>query len=296
MDTAKQCSKPKVEVHKVSCCPKSLPCPTCGKPGKRKQKLNRRVRSIGYGKFVYLDVSYAEYRARCGCCKTFRSSPPGVDPACLYDNEVRRALLARLIEDGMSAQRVIASMKRDFLLDLSDGFVYNCIRREVARLNMAEYRQWTLEHFTGTLCVDELHLGRYTLLMATDPIGDFPVALALVDENDKDHMKRFLGNLKRWGFRPKVVITDGSSLYPSVLAELWPSARHQLCVFHIMQDITDHVLVFGQANPSSDGTQWQPRSKAKPWSSEKGSEAVTNDIEGEGTVHLQASAFDCEAA
>ena len=26
-----------------------------------------------------------------------------------------------------------------------------------------------LEHFSGTLCVDELHLGRFTLLLATDP-------------------------------------------------------------------------------------------------------------------------------
>jgi hypothetical protein len=55
-------------------------------------------------------------------------------------------------------------------------------------------------------------------------------------------MRRFLKNLKTWGFSPEIVITDGSPLYPAVLAELWPDARHQLCIFHVMQDITDHVL------------------------------------------------------
>jgi hypothetical protein len=204
--------------------------------------LHRRVRSIAYGKIVYLDISYAEYRATCDCCKTFRSSPPGVDLGAHYDGKVRQAVIDRLIEDGMSVQRLLIALKRDFLLDLSEGFVYDCLHREVARLDMAEYRHWALEQFSGTLCVDELHLGRYTLLLATDPIGDFPVAFALVDANDQDHMWRFLNNLKTWGFSPEVVITDGSPLYPAVLAELWPHTRHQLCIFHVMQDITDHVL------------------------------------------------------
>jgi hypothetical protein len=165
-----------------------------------------------------------------------------VESGCLYDNQVRQAVLDRLIEDGMSVQKLLAAMKRDFLLDLSEGFVYDCLHREVARLDMAEYRRWALENFSGTLCVDELHLGRYTLLLATDPLSDFPVAFALVDANDQDHMWRFLNNLKTWGFSPEIVITDGSNLYPAVLAELWPDARHQLCIFHVMQDITHHVL------------------------------------------------------
>jgi hypothetical protein len=104
------------------------------------------------------------------------------------------------------------------------------------------YRQWTLEQFSGTLCSDEIHLGQKTLLLATDPLADFPVAFALVSSNDQDHMRRFLQNLKSWGFLPHVVITDGSNLYPTLLAELWSHTRHQLCVFHVLQDINDHVL------------------------------------------------------
>lgn len=228
--------------ERVSCCPRYYPCPHCRKRGKRKQCLKRQVRTIAYGKIVYLDVAYGEYRATCDCCKTFRSTPPGVELGCQYDNRVRQAVLDRLIADGMNVQGLLAALRRDFLLELSEGFVYDCLHREVARLEMADYRRWALEHFSGTLCIDELHLGRYTLLLATDPLSDFPVAFALVDKNDQDHMRRFLENLKNWGFSPEVVITDGSSLYPQLLADLWPEARHQLCIFHVMQDITKEVL------------------------------------------------------
>ena len=87
------------------------------------------------------------------------------------------------------------------------------------------------------LCIDELHLGRFTLLLATDPLADLPVAFALVAKNDHDHMQRFLQNLANWGLNPQVVVTDGSNLYPAVLAVLWPDADHQLCVFHVIKDI-----------------------------------------------------------
>jgi hypothetical protein len=107
---------------------------------------------------------------------------------------------------------------------------------------MAEHRRTVLGRFSGTLCVDELHLGRFTLLLATDPLADLPVAFALVDQNDRDHMRRFLKNLKARGLMPRVVVTDGSNLYPEVLAELWPEAEHQLCVFHVVKTINGLIL------------------------------------------------------
>ena len=106
---------------------------------------------------------------------------------------------------------------------------------------MAEHRRKVVVQFSGTLCVDELHLGRLTLLLATDPLSHFPVAFALVATNDQNHMLRFLKNLKNWGLMPRVVVTDDSSLYPAVLAELWPDAAHQLCVFHIIKNINERI-------------------------------------------------------
>lgn len=80
------------------------------------------------------------------------------------------------------------------------------------------------------------------MLLATDPLQDFPVAFALVAANDQEHMCRFLRQLQAHGFAPHVVVTDGSSLYPTLLAEVWPGADHQLCVFHVEKDINKLVL------------------------------------------------------
>jgi transposase-like protein len=227
----------------VHAAPKKAPCPTCGKHGRRKRKLTpRRVRTVAYQAIAYLEITCGEYQAQCDCRTTFRNSPEGVLPRALYDNKVRDLVLDRILKDGMSVERTLESLQREFLLDLSTGFVYDVLRDRVRQLDMSEHRRNTLERFSGTLCVDELHLGRFTLVLATDPLADMPVAFALVEKNDQGHMRRFLLNLKNSGLNPAVVVTDGSNLYPAVLAELWPDADHQLCVFHVIMDINKLIL------------------------------------------------------
>ena len=226
----------------IFCAPKKAPCPCCGKKGKLQRVLHREVRTLAYQQIAILKITYGEYAARCECSKTFRTNPADVFPKAKYDNKVRQAVLDRIIDDGMNVEATLRSLRRDFLLELSTGFVYDCLHDAAAALDLSEHRRTIIERFRGVLCVDEIHLGNYTLLLATDPVGDFPVAFALVSANDKDHMERFLKNLKNWGMTPKVVVTDRSPLYPAVLAKLWPDAEHQLCVFHVMQDINDLIL------------------------------------------------------
>jgi hypothetical protein len=233
---------PRVRIVRRCRAPKTYPCPQCGTRGRRKDTHTRSVRDIAFGQIVFIEVTVGEYRAACTCCKTFRARLNGIEPRAEYTNRVRDAVIDRLFDDGMSLHRVQHAMRRDFLLELSDGFLYDCLDWKVRQADMPAYRQWTLKHFSGTLCIDELHLGHRTLLLATDPLGDFPVAFALVRANDQDHMRRFLNNLRSHGFLPRVVVTDGSNLYPAVLAELWPNARHQLCVFHVLKDINTHVF------------------------------------------------------
>jgi hypothetical protein len=198
-------AQPRKRVVRRSCAPKTYPCPHCGKLGRRKQVHTRRVRDIAYREILIIELEVGEYRARCSCCKTFRAQVDGIESRAEYTNQVREEVIDRLLDDSMSMERLRLSMQRDFLLDLSDGFLYDCLDWKVRQVDMPGYRQWTVANFSGTLCIDELHLGHRTLLLATDPLGDFPVAFALVRSNDKDHMRRFLTNLKNWGFSPQVV-------------------------------------------------------------------------------------------
>src|SRR3954447_22677460 len=145
----------------VRCQPKTYPCPTCGRRGHRKRRLDRFVRSLAYAQVVWLHVYYAEYTARCDCRKSFRSCPPDVCPKAEYDNLVREAVLNRILDDGLNVQRTIACMKRDFLLKLSSGFIYDCLDWGLARLSHGGQRRTNREQFSGVLSVDELHLGEF---------------------------------------------------------------------------------------------------------------------------------------
>ncbi len=229
-------------ITRIRRAPRRAPCPHCGRLARRKRRLQRRVRTLAYHRVAWLEVTYAEYRARCGCCKYFRTWPLEVPPKADYDAVVRQAVLDRLLRDRLNVEQTKAALQRDFLVHLSDGFVYACLRWQLARLDMAQHRHLVLERFSGTLCVDELHLGKYTLLLATDPLADLPVAFALVGANDHEHMGRFLRNLAHWGVKPEVVVSDGSNLYPELLATIWPQAKHQLCIFHLLRDVLNKVL------------------------------------------------------
>jgi hypothetical protein len=236
------CVQPQDKAIKIRCQPTTYPCPTCGQHGRRKRRLQRFVRSLAYGHVLWLRVCYAEYTARCGCRKSFRSCPPNLCPKADYDNLVRQAVLNRILDDGLNVERTKAALKRDFLLNLSTGFIYDCLDWGLDQLNQGRQRRLARKHFSGTLCIDELHLGSYTLLLATDPLADRIIGYSLVKFNNQAYMRRFLLMLQYWGFEAKVVVTDGSNLYPATLAEVWPTARHQLCVFHVLQDVTNKVL------------------------------------------------------
>lgn len=229
-------------ITRIRCAPKLAPCPTCGRRGRRKRILQRRLRTTAYRQVAWLQVTYAEYQARCQCRKYFRTWPLDVPPKADYDHPIRQAVLDRLLLDRLNVQQTIEAMQRDFLVNLSEGFLYDCLRWQLGRLDLAVHRQFVRKHFSGTLCVDELHLGCYTLLLATDPLADMPVGFALVQANDQEHMSRFLRNLAGGGLQPEVVISDGSALYPELLATIWPDARHQLCVFHLLREVLDKVL------------------------------------------------------
>jgi len=222
--------------------PRKAPCPHCGQRAPRKGFHTRTVRSIAYQRILLLHVTTGEYRARCQCCATFSTLIAGIEPKARYDNRVRQAVLDRLLEDRMSLQQLQQALHRDFCLDLSEGFLYDCLDWQVRRYDGAAYRQWAVANFSGTLCLDEIHLGHHALLLATDPLRDFPVGFALVSANDEAHMGRFLRQLQAHGLTPRVVVTDGSSLYPQLLGEIWPQATHQLCIFHVLQDINQAVL------------------------------------------------------
>ena len=65
------------------------------------------------------------------------------------------------------------------------------------------------------------------------------------DPNQQDlreFFAQFKAHLDGRGLKVLGITTDGSSLYPEVIAELFPDAAHQVCQFHVLKEILQAVL------------------------------------------------------
>jgi len=58
----------------------------------------------------------------------------------------------------------------------------------------------------------------------------------------RDFFGPFKARLDARGLKVLGLTTDGSPLYPAVIQELFPEARHQVCQFHVLKEINQAVL------------------------------------------------------
>jgi hypothetical protein len=109
------------------------------------------------------------------------------------------------------------------------------------------YLDEALADFSGYLAIDEVYDGPFCILSVVDNRRYHRLAFRVLDHDPtQDDVRAFLTEFKaqldRRGLTVRGITTDGSSLYPKVLKELWPEASHQLCEFHVLKEITKAVL------------------------------------------------------
>lgn len=223
--------------------PKHYPCPQCGKKGKRKQVIIRRIPHIAtLHRRAWIVAEVGVYKARCACCKYFQAPIPGVPYRGRYSYEVRNTVANALIRDRMPYGLVIRRMQEDYRLTLSLGYIHACFLWAHEQINMETHWDFVRTNFSGVLCIDEVHDSGRTILFATDPLGDFTVSFKVVENNDQDQMDTFLQALKDRGLNVQVAITDGSPLYKDSLQRYWADIEHQLCIFHVIKEVNKLIL------------------------------------------------------
>jgi hypothetical protein len=109
------------------------------------------------------------------------------------------------------------------------------------------YLDEALAGFSGYLAIDEVYDGPFCVLSIVDNRAFRRLAFRVLEHDpDQQDMRSFLADFKVELDRRSLVVrgitTDGSSLYPKVLKELWPKTPHQICVFHVLKEITKAVL------------------------------------------------------
>jgi len=223
----------------------SLACPQCGNPAPRVWDVTRVAIDLDLEQPVILAVEVSVHRCR-SCGREFRAQPPFLRPDAIYTRRVVQKAVEAVYCDGLAARNVPDRLARDFCVRPSERMVRLWCKAFADRLDFAtDYQAWVIASFSGVLCVDEVYQGELALLLAVDPAapdGDRLVGYALVLKGvDADAVKAFLARLKAAGIEPAEVITDDSTLYPAVLAEIWPTAAHQLCLFHATRRVVEAV-------------------------------------------------------
>jgi Transposase len=109
------------------------------------------------------------------------------------------------------------------------------------------YLDEALADFSGYLAIDEVYDGPFGILSVVDNRRYNRLAFRVLDHDPtEDDVRAFLtkfkGQLDKRRLSVFGITTDGSSLYPKVLKELWPTARHQICEFHVLKEITRAIL------------------------------------------------------
>lgn len=110
-----------------------------------------------------------------------------------------------------------------------------------------EFLDWALADFSGYVAADELYDGPFCVLSAVDNRRYKRILYAVLDHDpDHDDIRAFLRRLKTALTERDLpllgVTTDGSSLYPAPLAEVFGDVPHQICTFHIMAEVGKAVL------------------------------------------------------
>jgi hypothetical protein len=110
-----------------------------------------------------------------------------------------------------------------------------------------DYLDAALVDFSGYLAIDEVYDGPFCILCVVDNRRYRRLAFRVLDHDPtQDDVRAFLvefkAQLDKRRLSVRGITTDGSSLYPKVLKELWPDAPHQLCEFHVKKEITKAVL------------------------------------------------------
>ena len=104
-----------------------------------------------------------------------------------------------------------------------------------------------MEAFSGYLAADEVYDGPFCVLSIVDNHTFQRLAYRVLEHDPtQQDIRAFFGAFKAQldarALKVAGITTDGSPLYPVVIRDLFPEARHQVCEFHVLKEITQALL------------------------------------------------------
>jgi hypothetical protein len=111
----------------------------------------------------------------------------------------------------------------------------------------AGYLDEALAGFSGYIAADELYDGPFCVLSIVDNRAFKRLVYEVLDHDPSQEdilafFRRFQAALEARGLAVKGITTDGSSLYPGPILEVFGPIPHQVCEFHVIAEVTKAVL------------------------------------------------------
>jgi hypothetical protein len=110
-----------------------------------------------------------------------------------------------------------------------------------------DFLDWAFADFSGYVAADEVYDGPFCILSAVDNRCYKRILYEVLDHDPThDDIRAFLRRLKTSLQARNLtllgVTTEGSSLYPEPLAEVFDHVPHQVCEFHVVKEVVKAVL------------------------------------------------------
>jgi hypothetical protein len=121
------------------------------------------------------------------------------------------------------------------------------LEKKTAAHAETDYLDWALADFSGYLAADELYDGPFCVLSAVDARQQRRLLYEVLDHDPTQaDILLFLARLHEQivarGHTVLGITTDGSALYPVPISLVFGAILHQICVFHVLKELTKAVL------------------------------------------------------
>ena len=136
------------------------------------------------------------------------------------------------------------------------------------------YFGWAFENFSGYIAVDEVYDGPFCLLVIVDNREYKRLVSRVLDHDPKSEdilslLNSFRKILDERGLAVKGITTDGSSLYTEPVRTVFPGVSHQMCEFHVKQEINKGVLkAVAQVRRELEKTKTKRTKRGRPTTKE----------------------------
>jgi hypothetical protein len=144
-----------------------------------------------------------------------------------------------------------------------------------SKIETDEYLDWALGNFSGYIAVDEVYDGPFCILSLVDNREYKRLTFRVLDHDPTtkdilELLRAFREILRHRELTLLGITTDGSSLYTEPVRTVFPGVRHQICEFHIKQELNKSVLkAVAQVRRELDKTKTKRQKRGRPTTKEE---------------------------